>query len=127
MPLFVASGAVLAAFVWRGELEAPSMRVVVPLLLALFFTALLVLALEHSLFRRALDNAPCRFVARYSYGLYVWHLILLAPIASRLPAIGIWPRAAVLTAVSLAAAIASYHLFEERFLRLKSLFPQRHL
>jgi len=136
-PLIFVTGAALAFLGWRDLLDAPALanetpltlidRVLVPFLLAVFFSGLLVITLQRAWLNRALDIAPFRFIARYSYGVYVWHLILLAPIASRTQTLGIWPRAAVLTTASFAAAIASYHLFEERFLRLKRFFPQRHL
>jgi peptidoglycan/LPS O-acetylase OafA/YrhL len=135
VPLAAVSGAMVAVLAWRNRLDTAFLagrdpvtlaeRVVVPLVLALFFAALLVLALERRPLARLLDLAPFRFLAKYSYGIYVWHLLVIGVL---LPRLAHWPvlaAALVAALASLAAAVASYHLFEAPFLRLKRYFPQR--
>ncbi len=78
------------------------------------------------------EMAPMRFLGKYSYGIYVLHVLVLS--AMNLPL-----RAALLgathsklfavagagltsLAVSIVAAYLSYHLYERRFLRLKHFF-----
>jgi peptidoglycan/LPS O-acetylase OafA/YrhL len=76
---------------------------------------------------------PLRFFGKYSYGMYIYHQIFqiymmkyLYPIATRISHSS--SLGAVLyffTAISLVTAVSviSYHLFEARFLRLKTRFP----
>jgi peptidoglycan/LPS O-acetylase OafA/YrhL len=101
-------------------------------LLALFFTSLLVLALEpKSLFARFGRLSPLRVLGRYSYGLYVYHLIagfalsyLLSWLQERTHSVvggGILFTIFVFFG-SLIMAVASYELYERRFLRLKRYF-----
>jgi peptidoglycan/LPS O-acetylase OafA/YrhL len=75
---------------------------------------------------------------RYAYGLYVWHPIVVAvalPALAQRGWIGPDPAQRALwgtfghlgagMALSVLAAVASYHLYEAPFLRLKRLFPTR--
>ena len=113
-------------------------------LLALASAALIAWCLRPSPLPRRIFELPLlRFFGKYSYGLYVLHVLalpflistfrgwfyLISP--SKLLSIG---GAGVLTmAVSVAAAWLSYNLYEKHFLRLKHLFdydrrpaPARH-
>ena len=73
-----------------------------------------------------------RTVGRYSYGIYVWHLIIAALIEYRMRQLLIplvperLPRLVISTAamllICLLAGVISFHLFEVRFLRLKRYF-----
>jgi len=106
--------------------------------LAVGYGAVLVLALSSprgSPLARGLSAGWLREAGRYSYGLYVLHY----PAFLALEAAGLGPAAlaralgsrlggilaftALAAAASLAAALASWHLLERRFLRLKDLFP----
>src|SRR5262249_7162890 len=84
-------------------------------------------------FRRVLGWRPFTFVGKYSYGLYVFHFILLPYLALGIPrtaivralgsqraALGVSIAASIL--ITLALAIASYELIEKRSLRLKTRF-----
>ncbi len=93
---------------------------------------LLALALRHALTRSILSTALLRWLGRYSYGLYVFHLILFAflqePLKTWAAGIGFSKGAAIFFAgvvaflCSCLGAYISYNLYERHFLRLKRLF-----
>ncbi len=105
-------------------------------LLAIGFTLLLVgltcadLAGDARLSVRWWRTAPLRVLARYSYGIYVFHKPLQQavgePLMQSFGASAIhstWVNAAYGAAglaVSLVLAVLSYHLFEQRFLALRT-------
>jgi len=106
-------------------------------ILACFFGAVLVVALtlpRGSLVARAFSSSFLSFFGRYSYGIYVFHHPLLFFKAGIIP-LAIVPGLfgsqllrqlvflVVATAVSVAIAFLSWHLFEKQFLKLKTLFP----
>jgi len=90
-----------------------------PLLVAALCAAVLVLqALDRtSPVARALSVAPMVFLGRISYGLYLWHLPILA--AFGVLGAGLTFVAVPAVALSIAAATASYYLVELPFLRRK--------
>ncbi|NNM89222.1 MAG: acyltransferase [Phycisphaerae bacterium] len=80
---------------------------------------------------------PLRALGGYSYGLYVFHFIVFVILGNlllhfprirdattnqMLPAIGLLLTNLV---ISLTLAVASFHLYEKRFLKLKKNFPER--
>jgi len=95
-----------------------------------------VAASQHAVprLRAVLTLRPLIVAGKYSYGMYVYHLLIFAgftALARRispatqgefglLPALGFIALAILATT---AVAAASYHLFEQRFLRLKRFFP----
>ncbi len=100
--------------------------------LAVFFSSLIaeaVDATEGSHSRRFLEGHTLRAIGKYSYAMYVFHVLiqaatvqLLSPL-EELPAYIAKPLAVVwVTAVSFAAAWLSYHLYEKRFLQMKRYF-----
>ncbi|WP_182277859.1 acyltransferase [Granulicella sp. 5B5] len=102
-------------------------------LLDIFFAALILLSLQPgSAAGRLFSIAPLRTLGTYSYGLYIYHeliaALLKAPLRAMLEAhhsklFAVLAGAALLTALSLAVSVLSYHLFEQPFLRLKRYFP----
>jgi peptidoglycan/LPS O-acetylase OafA/YrhL len=83
--------------------------------------------------RRLLEIRPLRSLGRYSYGLYVLHLILFSYLQSPLKtaiATHLTPNKGIDVVlagcmtffISLVAAYLSYHFYEKRFLRLKRFF-----
>jgi peptidoglycan/LPS O-acetylase OafA/YrhL len=103
--------------------------------LALGFALILVAALPTAGAPARLLGSPClRRIGTYSYAMYVFHaplhlfigLPLLAYLgASRGAAVGV-AYAALAILVTFAAAALSYHLYERKFLALKTrLAPQR--
>ena len=88
-----------------------------------------------SLTERVCSSGFLRFFGRYSYGLYVYHYSvdasLTRPLRGLLEARG-WTNATAIAAVALVAlgisvaiAMASYHLYEKHFLKLKRYIPNK--
>jgi peptidoglycan/LPS O-acetylase OafA/YrhL len=107
-------------------------------LLAWFLGSLLTLAVTASPgsnLAQVFSSRTLRFFGRYSYGLYVFHhpiVILIGssmftvadmPViwGSQLPAFAVY--SALIGGLSCAAALASWHLLEFPFLKLKENFP----
>jgi len=115
--------------------ENPWRAAVLYSLLALFFGALLVLAVaarETALLGRALTSRVLSIFGRYSYGLYVLHglappvLALFGLYASGLSSVaGALGFATAAMAIAFAFAWVSFHGFEQRMLDLKRFFPYR--
>ena len=106
--------------------------------LACFFGAVLVLALDArpSPLTRLLSSRVPRFFGRYSYGLYVVHvpLIALARLAGVSPdafagtgweLAGLLGYVALMGAASVVVALASWNLYEKHFLELKARWAPR--
>jgi peptidoglycan/LPS O-acetylase OafA/YrhL len=135
------AGVIIVLMVARGGL-APNDRPVIlfgftPI--AVLGAALVVTALAApagSVTERLLASAPLRFFGRYSYAMYVFHLLIaLTLVASRgsdfartaggSQALGNVLFSVVATAVTVATAWLSWQLWEQHFLRLKRFFPYR--
>ena len=93
------------------------------------FAALLAFSLSsdaRSVLNRVLSSRALVMVGAYSYGLYLFHQPLFAWAGQHVSGGTLLTRSASLFlgvgSVSMALAVASYHLFELRFLRLKSRF-----
>jgi peptidoglycan/LPS O-acetylase OafA/YrhL len=106
--------------------------------LACCFGAVLVLALDArpSFLTRLLSGRVPRFFGRYSYGLYVVHLplIVLGRLAGVSPdafagtaweLAGLLGYVALMGAVSIVVALASWNLYEKPFLELKARWAPR--
>jgi len=73
-----------------------------------------------------------RFLGKYSYGLYVLHVMVLTALAVPLrealvgathnKVVGVVGSGLICIALSIVAAYASYHLYEKRFLQMKHRF-----
>ena len=105
-------------------------------LLALLFGSVLVLSLGPGIAERFFSMPLLRFFGTYSYGLYVFHVLLRSLFvklfgAEHMSAVLGSPLAAVLAFTVLAmggsvmAAVLSRHLFEDHFLRWKRFFEYR--
>jgi peptidoglycan/LPS O-acetylase OafA/YrhL len=85
--------------------------------------------------RRIFEVAPLRFLGKYSYGIFLIHWIVHLKLEARLTnALGaVIPSTAAVAALTLASkvlitlvlSLASYHLIEEPFLRLKNALAPR--
>jgi peptidoglycan/LPS O-acetylase OafA/YrhL len=104
-------------------------------LLALGYAGLLVLALGSSATRSLFSVKPMRFLGKYSYGLYVLHVILFSylevPLRNALSRIHVGRGLSVVIVgvvgftASILAAVLSYQLYERHFLKLKRFFDYR--
>ena len=121
---------------WFGN---PAVQTVGYTLLALFCGCLLVRAVAARAagpWGRVCNSVGLRFFGKYSYGIYVFHGLLVPWLAAALPV----PRLAgrlhsfylawavhliVGTLASLALALVSWHLYEKHFLKLKRFFEYR--
>jgi len=140
-PTTITIGAVLVAlFFWRGGIAPwdPIMKTIGHTLLAFFFGALLVLTLvspPKTITGRIFASSQLSFFGRYSYALYVFHApILFFNLGSFLP-LDLVPTVfgslllkklvfvTSATLISIAIALASWHLYEKQFLKLKRFFP----
>jgi peptidoglycan/LPS O-acetylase OafA/YrhL len=136
----VAAASLTALFLVEGVLDAETTAVqtVGFTLTAVLSAALLVGAVEgdtRSLPVRVLASRPLRFLGRYSYGLYVFHHLLVFGLAGHLLLLERTPRLAgsqlpgqlfflvVATGASIAVAVLSWYCWEQPFLRLKRFFP----
>ena len=98
-----------------------------------FAAALAITVLDGgSWLSRNLDRRVLKFFGKYSYGLYVTHVIIRAVVllvfpapilfrGSQLP----WQFAFILVAgaISVLVSVLSWHLYEQQFLKLKRYFP----
>ena len=135
LPAAALSAPLLAWAAWRGKAtmvlkslhspEAIFLRTFLITAATLFFGGFLVLALEAPGLRRLLSNAVFRVIARYSYGMYVFHFMLFNSLQNVLPRN---PMVFFLVASTISTALAalSYHLFESYFISLKSRFTKEH-
>jgi peptidoglycan/LPS O-acetylase OafA/YrhL len=71
-----------------------------------------------------LGSRPLVYLGRISYGLYVFHTLVLGLIRQLLPGLGreSWPTGLVSLAATIAVASLSYFLLERPFLKLKERF-----
>jgi peptidoglycan/LPS O-acetylase OafA/YrhL len=129
---------VVGIFFWRGsDYHDPVVQTLGFTLLACLFASLVGVAVSSpgpSLPQRLLGTPLLVVFGRYSYGLYVFHHLLLflkpkgvssavlpAVLGSDLPA-----RVAFATvgiALTLGLAMVSWHAYEKQFLKLKRFFP----
>jgi peptidoglycan/LPS O-acetylase OafA/YrhL len=97
--------------------------------LAVFLSGLIVLAMKEvagAWLSQALEHEGLRAIGKYSYGMYMFHSLIVM-VGAQLLSTWIRPGAlmskamalAWVSAASFAAAWLSYHLYEQHFLRLK--------
>jgi peptidoglycan/LPS O-acetylase OafA/YrhL len=107
-------------------------------LLALFFGSLLVLTVlagPRTVLGRTFGTPVLRFFGKYSYGIYVIHGLLHPWIKHQFPPeampkgalffAAVAGRIVIGTAISVAAAVLIWHIYEKHFLKLKRFFEYR--
>jgi peptidoglycan/LPS O-acetylase OafA/YrhL len=103
--------------------------------LAVFFSGLIVMAVsapKTSRIRILLENGWLRSIGKYSYAMYVFHILIQHVTLSLVSPLSYVPALVAKAAVvfwmipaSFGAAWLSYHLYEKHFLRLKRFFEYR--
>jgi peptidoglycan/LPS O-acetylase OafA/YrhL len=102
----------------------------------LIFAALLILALtdtRRQFVTRWLEGRLLGFMGRYSYGLYVWHALMVPAFVALIPPVmlqqvfgsrigGLVAFYFLCLGISCVAALLSWHAFEKHFLKLKRAF-----
>jgi len=94
------------------------------------------LSLRSRLASRLCTLGPMRWLGKYSYGIYVLHLIFFSYMEEPMrhffysrvtpnKGVGIIATGLLIFLVSITAAYLSYHLYEKHFLRLKRFFDYR--
>jgi peptidoglycan/LPS O-acetylase OafA/YrhL len=137
-----AAGCLVVLFLTDGSLDAErtTVQTIGFTLTAMVSAGLLVLAIDsdqQTLVARTLASRTLRSLGRYSYGLYVFHHLLVFVLADKLQIVQGSPRLGgsqlpgqmlflvVATTASMVMALLSWYCWEEPFLRLKRLFPYR--
>lgn len=139
-PAFAIGSAALLAFValavTRHTKDAldPGMSTVGYSLVWMVYGSVLVLALKWRPLNSVMNLGVLRWFGKYSYGMYVWHPIVFIILlhsefvrALRGPAtpLAIALNVAAALAIMLVVTMASWHLWEKQFLKLKARFPER--
>jgi peptidoglycan/LPS O-acetylase OafA/YrhL len=137
-----AAAGLLTLFVWGGESFSFKDKIVSTAgfsLLAWFFASVLVWAVVTpavSLPGRFFNLSWLKFLGKYSYGLYVLHGLLHPALDRVFPIdqlsrvlhsslLGAAAHLFLAAGISLIAAMASWHLYEKHFLKLKRFFEYR--
>lgn len=135
-PWSVAAVITLGAVLLPISLLHKRLLAVPELLFAAFFAGVILLALSASkegLWGKFWNSRLLRFFGKYSYGMYVFQNLLIPITASWLSIAGLQQHLGsglcaqvvylvLMSALTIAAAIASWHLFEKHVLKLKSWF-----
>ncbi len=135
-PWAIAGAVFLAAVLLPISLLHKRLLAIPELLFAVFFAATILLALTASkegLWGKLWNSPLLRFFGKYSYGMYVFQNLLIPLVATWLSVeilqqhLGSQILAkiaylALMSALTIAAAVASWHLFEKHILKLKSWF-----
>lgn len=132
---------IVLSFAWNrfSDFGYPVLRPLREMAFTFIFGGILAKALtapESALFKRFFTSATMRFLGKYSYGLYVFHALLSYWLMTRgtievvkqfIPnhILAVLVQAALALAVSVGISMLSFHLFEMRFLALKSRFEAK--
>ncbi|RTL45798.1 MAG: acyltransferase [Candidatus Melainabacteria bacterium] len=99
-----------------------------PTIFALLFASLLVLTLTRTECKHFFENRVLRVLGKYSYGLYIYHFIVIVGLEhlwswNALPPVPNYLLFLfVASACSMLIAVTSYQLYEVHFLKLKKYF-----
>lgn len=135
-PWAIAAVAVLGVVLLPILLLQKRLLAVPELLLAVFFAGVILLALTASkegCWGKLWNSPLLRFFGKYSYGMYVFQNLLIPIVASRLSVellqnhlgsqlLAKLTYLALMSALTIAVSVASWHLFEKHVLKLKHWF-----
>ncbi len=102
-------------------------RIYYPTMFAFLFGAILIQTVLLAKSTRFLEDKTLRMIGKYSYGLYVYHFLVITELdkhwhTSLPPILNYSAFLAATTIISLTIAIVSYELYEKHFLKLKRYF-----
>lgn len=135
-PWAIAAALLLAALLIPISLLHKRLLAIPELLFAGFFASLILLALsasKESWWGKFWNSPLLQFFGKYSYGMYVFQNLLI-PLAAPWLSVAIFEAwfgnlylarlayLAIMSSLTVAAAMASWHLFEKHVLKLKSHF-----
>ncbi len=104
--------------------------------IAMASVGVIALSLRPGLVSRVCTLHPMRWLGKYSYGIYVLHLIIFSYLEEPLrrffsahltsnKGVNVVATGLLIFLISITAAYLSYHLYEKHFLRLKRFFDYR--
>lgn len=91
---------------------------------SLMSAGLLIISLFHAS-QLMFSNVALRALGKFSYAIYVFHVLLLPFVLPLRDPLGLVLFTAVFVALSFIAGWLSWHLYEKYFLRLKRYFPTK--
>ena len=94
-------------------------------LLSLVFANMLIHIRDRKFFPRLFENPILDYLGKISYGLYVYHYAIILVVYGFLRDLPEPVRLVVSLALSIAVSVASYELFEKKFLTFKDRFFSR--
>lgn len=120
----VAAGVLTAALLAGHEAHSRIVETVGYTAIALSAGALISLATQDERLIRALSWRPLRTAGKYSYGAYLWQVVVLMEVGSRTSLHAGWPAFVAGAIGSYLVAWVSWRLIEAPALRLKRFFPE---
>ena len=77
---------------------------------------------SNALFNRFLTFAPMQFLGKISYGLYIWHVLVMLLLEHYIKSFGMIIDFSVMVIFTIILSSLSYYLLESKFLSLKKYF-----
>jgi peptidoglycan/LPS O-acetylase OafA/YrhL len=114
-------GLIIPVFICAVPHASATDRIFGPTLFALFFGGLLVSTLLSASLKRTFENRLLRELGKYSYGIYVYHFLIIAGLercwnwAALPPVPNYFAFLAVASSLSMAVAWVSYQCYEVHF------------
>ena len=108
------------------NMKTERLSLITPLIFGVLFSMIIVFTLPQRNFLRIKDNLWISKMGKYTYGLYLFHTIIINLFLHLKESFSIDLNGAVFSILSLLCtiliSIMSYHFFEKQFLKLKTYF-----